>query len=64
MISIRRLEASDLARIAEIQAASLEAAGWQVEEYLERESWVVIADGAVAGFAIARATAPGDEYEL
>jgi|ERR1035441_3058356 ribosomal-protein-alanine N-acetyltransferase len=53
----------DLASIAQIQAASPEAAQWDVREYLKYGLLVAVCDGRVAGFAVARRVAE-DESEL
>ncbi len=57
---IRAGTPEDLPRIAAIQAAAPEAAQWRPEDYLHYDLRVCIEDGAVAGFAVARDTAPGE----
>jgi ribosomal-protein-alanine acetyltransferase len=55
--------AEDLARIAEIQAASPEASQWDVDEYLKYDLMVAVCEGQVAGFAATRRVAE-DESEV
>ena len=51
--------------VSAVQNGSPEAAAsWRVDEYLDHDSWVVEVAGSVTGFAVARAVAPGLEYEL
>jgi len=57
---IRAGTREDLPRIAAIQANTPEAAQWRPEDYLQYDLRVCIEDGAVAGFAVARDTAPGE----
>ena len=63
MISVRHGCADDLEAVARIQAASPEAAQWEVRDYLQYDFFVAECDGRVAGFAVARRVAP-DESEL
>jgi len=60
---VRRAREDDLAAIAEIQAASAEAAQWDVQDYLAYELVVAVLGGRVAGFAVARRVAE-EETEL
>ena len=57
---IRAAVAEDLPQIAAIQANAPEAAQWPPQDYLQYDLRVCIEDGAVAGFAVARDTAPGE----
>jgi [ribosomal protein S18]-alanine N-acetyltransferase len=63
-VLIRRAEPSDLSRIAAIQAASPEAARWNVTECLPHHSWVAIADGQTAGYLVARTLCEGESEIL
>jgi ribosomal-protein-alanine N-acetyltransferase len=63
MPAIRRANAGDLEAVAAIQAASPEAAHWQVVDYLEQDFHVAVSDGVAAGFLVARTLTPG-EYEI
>jgi len=54
----------DLEAIARIQAASPEAAQWDVSEYLKYYLLVVECGGRVAGFAVARRLAEGESELL
>ena len=49
--------------IAAIQAASPEAAQWEISAYLQDEILLAVSDGSVAGFLVARA-AGEDECDL
>ena len=60
---IRRAKAGDLEAVAAIQAASPEAAHWQVGDYLEQDFQVAVSDGVPAGFLVARTLTDG-EYEI
>jgi ribosomal-protein-alanine N-acetyltransferase len=51
-MTIRPLQASDLAAVAAIQAAHAEAAQWDPADYLSRESYVAEIDNALAGFLV------------
>lgn len=62
-VAIRPGRREDLARVAEIQAASSEAARWDVEDYLAHDFRVADRGGAVLGFCVARRVAE-DESEL
>ena len=63
-IQLRRMQHADLPGVESIQVCSPEAAGWNAGDYLDQASWVVEVNGALAGFAIARAVVRGVEYEL
>jgi [ribosomal protein S18]-alanine N-acetyltransferase len=63
MPAIRRGGAQDLAAVAEIQAASPEAAHWQPADYLEHRLLVATTDTAVIGFVAARPVADR-EFEI
>ncbi len=63
MDSLRAGRESDLDAVARIQAASPEAAQWDVREYLKYDFVVAVCPECVAGFAVARRVA-GDESEL
>ena len=72
MISIRPATESDLEEIWRIQAASGQAAQWNPADYLLHQCLVAVGSGAIglpagferiAGFAVARHTAP-DEIEI
>ncbi len=63
MPTIRRGVAADLAAVAEIQAASPEAARWNPAAYLDHDFLVAVSDGDVAGFLAGQAVAP-DEREV
>lgn len=63
-IEVRPGGGGDLARIAQIQAASPEASQWDVTEYLNYELLVAVGDGRVAGFAVARRLAEGESELL
>ena len=54
----------DLDSIAQIQAASPEAAQWDVREYLKYDLMVAVCDGQVAAFAVARRLAEGESEVL
>jgi ribosomal-protein-alanine N-acetyltransferase len=53
-------EPADLAEVAAIQAASPEAASWEVAEYLRHDFRVAVQDGRMQGFLVARTVAPGE----
>ncbi|MCC6363323.1 MAG: ribosomal protein S18-alanine N-acetyltransferase [Bryobacterales bacterium] len=54
---------ADLARVRQIQAAALPSSRWDAEQYLRHEFLVACYDGVIAGFIVARKTAP-DEREV
>jgi len=60
---IRRGEAGDLERVAAIQAACPEAAGWDVADYLKHEFLVAVEGPVIAGFLVSR-TVAHDEREI
>ncbi len=62
-MTIRRGERGDLQAVAVIQAASPEAAHWDVVDYLNYDFAVAQCDARVAGFCVARALG-GCECEL
>jgi [ribosomal protein S18]-alanine N-acetyltransferase len=62
-VIVRPGEVADLAAIGEIQGQSGSAAQWEPREYLAYTLRVAERGGAVAGFLVARATAP-DEWEI
>lgn len=62
-ISIRRATESDLDDIWRIQSASLPAVEWNVADYLRYECLLAAVEDRLAGFAVARPTAP-DELEI
>lgn len=59
-LAIRPASQTDLPEIARIQTASPEAARWKPESYLAYDCLVATLDGRVAGFVVARQTAPGE----
>ena len=62
-LTLRPAGEADLADVARIQAASPEAAQWDVRDYLSHDFVVAAVDGRIAGFAVARRVAE-DESEL
>ena len=62
-ISIRPAAESDLDEIWRIQSASLPAVQWNVADYLRHKCLVAMVDDRLAGFVVARHTAP-DELEI
>jgi ribosomal-protein-alanine acetyltransferase len=62
-VEVRRAIKSDLPAIAAIQNASPEGSQWSPESYLGYDCRVAVVDGRVAGFLVARVTAP-DEREI
>jgi len=63
LVSLRAGSENDLDDVARIQAASPEAAQWDVREYLKYDFLVATWEGRVAGFAVVRRVA-ADESEL
>jgi ribosomal-protein-alanine N-acetyltransferase len=59
-VVVRRAGASDLAGIAQVQAASTEAAQWDVRDYLPYHLIVAVCGDRIAGFAVARRLAEGE----
>ena len=62
-LEIRKARAGDLEEVAVIQAGTPEASQWNPSDYLTHDFHVAVNGGAIAGFAVARRTAP-DEMEL
>ena len=62
-MTIRRGEPDDLPAVAAIQAASPEAAHWDVADYLNHDFEVARCGVSLAGFRVARALGE-DEWEL
>ena len=65
MIEIRPMTDSDIAAVELIQSASLpnSAAGWAARDFLKLEAWVLLVNGGVQGFLVARKVMD-DEFEL
>ena len=63
MPTIRRGGPGDLEAVAEIQAASPEASGWEATAYLNQDFRVAVCENHVAGFLAGRAVAE-DEREV
>ncbi|MDX2153331.1 MAG: GNAT family N-acetyltransferase [Bryobacteraceae bacterium] len=61
---VRRAVAGDVSAIAAIQAESPEASHWEPERYLQYDCRVAVLNGEVAGFLVARETAPGEREIL
>jgi len=61
---VRRAGEGDLAAVARIQAASAEAAQWDVRDYLSHDFVVAMWGERVAGFAVARRVAEGESELL
>jgi ribosomal-protein-alanine N-acetyltransferase len=61
---VRRGSESDLAGVAEVQAASAEASQWNVHDYLSYDLIVALCQEQVAGFAVARRLAEGESELL
>ena len=61
--TIRAGCAADIDDVVEIQAASPEAAQWDVHDYLAYDFRVAVCDNRVAGFLVSRAAGP-DECEV
>ncbi len=59
-VVVRQARSSDLAGIAEVQAASSEAAQWDVRDYLPYDLMVAVCGDRIAGFAVARRLAEGE----
>ena len=62
---IRRMTEADLAAVDSIQTASLpnSAAGWSARDFLNLEAWVLLAQGRLHAFLVARQVID-DEFEL
>ena len=63
MIQTRAATDSDLEEIWRIQSQALPAVQWNVSDYLRHECSVATMDNRLAGFLVARHTAP-DEVEI
>lgn len=63
-ISLRLGVPADIARVREIQSEALRSSRWDPGLYLSHEFYVAVCDGAVAGFIVARKTAPGEREIL
>ena len=63
VISIRPAIESDVDEIWRIQSACLQSARWNVADYMSHRCLVAMVEERVAGFAVARNTAP-DELEI
>jgi ribosomal-protein-alanine N-acetyltransferase len=63
-VTVRPAEASDLAAIRNLQAASPEASQWDAAGYLSYECVVAEDEGMVRGFLVFRRTAPGEQEIL
>lgn len=61
--TIRAVCSSDLDAVAAIQAASPEAAQWDVHDYLAYDFRVAVCDNRIAGFLVYRVAGP-DECEI
>ena len=59
------MTAGDSEEVERIQGSSLpySGVGWAAADFLRLESWVLVAEGAVAAFVVARQVAE-DEFEL
>ena len=64
MFLIRRGSEPDLPGVAAVQAASPEAAPWNVTEYLLYDFRVADAGGRIAGFLVSRPVAEGESEVL
>lgn len=62
-IQVRPGTLADIPRVREIQAEALPGSRWDPDNYLQHEFYVGVHDGEVAGFLVARKTAP-DEREI
>jgi len=62
-ILVRPGTLADVARVREIQMEALPGSRWDPDNYLQHEFYVAIYDGDIAGFLVARKTAP-DEREI
>ena len=63
MFSLRPATEADLDEIWRVQSASGQAAQWKPADYLLHECLVAVVEERLAGFAVARRTAP-DEIEI
>ena len=64
MIAVRRGEPGDLEEIRAIQAASPQAAQWDVTDYLRYDLRVAVEGARVAGFLVCRTLAPSESEIL
>jgi ribosomal-protein-alanine N-acetyltransferase len=64
MLQIRCGEPRDLPEVAAIQAESLEASAWAVDDYLQLNFLVACDENHIAGFLVARTVAPGERELL
>jgi [ribosomal protein S18]-alanine N-acetyltransferase len=64
LIAVRRGEPTDLPEVRAIQAASPQAAQWDVTDYLQYDLRVALQSVRVAGFLVARTLAPGESEIL
>ncbi len=62
-ITVRSGTLADVARVREIQLEALPGSRWDPDNYLQHEFYVGVIDGEIAGFLVARKTAP-DEREI
>ena len=64
-IEIRRMTDVDLPAVEAIQTASLpnSAAGWAAHDFLKLEAWVLLEQGQIVAFLVARKVID-DEFEL
>jgi ribosomal-protein-alanine acetyltransferase len=62
-VLIREGSASDVEGVRAIQREALPSSKWDAEHYLRHEFYVALLDGVLAGFIVARNTAP-DEREI
>ncbi|MBS1827621.1 MAG: ribosomal protein S18-alanine N-acetyltransferase [Acidobacteria bacterium] len=62
-ITVRVGTLADVARVREIQLEALPGSRWDPDNYLQHEFYVGVYDGEIAGFLVARQTAP-DEREI
>jgi ribosomal protein S18 acetylase RimI-like enzyme len=63
-VILRRGSDGDLAEVSRIQSASLQAAQWDVRDYLAYDFVVAVCCGRIAGFAVARRVAAGESELL
>ena len=64
LVVVRRACASDLTGIAEVQAASPQAAQWDVRDYLRYDLIVAVCADRIVGFAVLRRLAEGESELL
>src|SRR5689334_15629049 len=63
-IEIRQGTSADLPAISQIQAASPEAAQWDVQDYAQYDLLIALRGETVAGFAVSRQVAEGESELL